>query len=72
MEVEKSAQEAHLFYAPRQNPLTCSKQEICMDVTFRLLQEELTPSYTKMSGATVISPMGYICELWQSTWGKDG
>ncbi len=29
-----------------------------MDLTFRLLQEELTPCYTKMSGATVLLPIG--------------
>ncbi len=30
-----------------QDPLTSNKLEICMDLPFRLLQEELTPCYTK-------------------------
>ncbi len=38
-----------------------------MDLTFRLLQEELTPCYTKMSGATVTCQTCEIVEL-----GDDG
>ncbi len=41
MDGDKSKQEA------------CKKLDIYMDLPFRLLQEELTPCYTKMSGATV-------------------
>ena len=33
--------------------MTCKKLDIYMDLPFRPLQEELTPCYTKMSGATV-------------------
>ncbi len=31
----------------------CNKLEIYMHLPFRLLQEELTPCYAKLSGATV-------------------
>ncbi len=31
-----------------------------MDLPFRLLHEELTPCYTKMSGATVKKDLGFL------------
>ncbi len=51
MEEEKSTQEAFLFCEFL--AMACNKLDIYMDLPFRLLQEELTPCYTKMSGATV-------------------
>ena len=36
-----------------QDLLTCNKLDIYMHLPFRLLQEDLTPCYAKMSDATV-------------------
>ncbi len=56
MEEEKSKQEEHFLceFLAKRDPMICNKLDIYMDLPFRLLQEDLTPCYTKMSGATVL------------------
>ncbi len=47
MEGEKSTQDAHLF------------SEIIRNLSFCLLQEELTPCYAELSGATVLQFLAF-------------
>ncbi len=44
----------HKYKDTIQGFLMCNKLEIYMELPFRLLQEELTPCYAKMSGATLL------------------
>ena len=53
----RKCQQIHKNKSTVKDPMTCNKLDIYMDLPFRLLQEELTPCYTKMSGATVIRPV---------------
>ncbi len=53
----RKCQQIHKNKSTVKDPMTCNKLDIYMDLPFRLLQEELTPCYTKLSGATVFNTL---------------